>query len=120
MSERRIMQRQVSRGALFTTVLVLAFAVLGASGCAKKLTRVDEALVAGVFPEGIRDSLARTPSDLVMWQDTGLPVSSNADPNILFYTAYRRQVGGYVGQEQVHFGDKALRLPAKAAPQAAE
>ena len=28
-------------------------------------------------------------------------------------------LGGYVGQEQIHFGDKALRLPAKAAPQAA-
>ena len=28
-------------------------------------------------------------------------------------------VGGYVGQEQIHFGEKALRLPAKAAPQAA-
>ena len=28
-------------------------------------------------------------------------------------------LGGYVGQEQIHFGDKALRLPAKAAPEAA-
>jgi hypothetical protein len=28
-------------------------------------------------------------------------------------------LGGYVGQEQVHFGDKALRLPAKNAPDAA-
>jgi sulfite reductase (ferredoxin) len=31
---------------------------------------------------------------------------------------YQMLLGGYVGQEQVHFGDKALRLPAKAAPQA--
>jgi hypothetical protein len=28
-------------------------------------------------------------------------------------------LGGYVGQEQIHFGEKALRLPAKAAPKAA-
>jgi hypothetical protein len=28
-------------------------------------------------------------------------------------------LGGYVGQEQIHFGDKALRLPAKSAAQAA-
>jgi hypothetical protein len=28
-------------------------------------------------------------------------------------------LGGYVGNEQIHFGDKALRLPAKAAPEAA-
>ncbi|MFN8041512.1 MAG: nitrite/sulfite reductase [Acidimicrobiales bacterium] len=32
---------------------------------------------------------------------------------------YQMLLGGYVGQEQVHFGDKALRLPAKNAPQAA-
>ncbi len=28
-------------------------------------------------------------------------------------------LGGHVGNEQIHFGAKALRLPAKAAPQAA-
>jgi hypothetical protein len=28
-------------------------------------------------------------------------------------------LGGHIGQEQVHFGDKALRVPAKAAPEAA-
>jgi sulfite reductase beta subunit-like hemoprotein len=32
---------------------------------------------------------------------------------------YQMLLGGYVGQEQIHFGDKATRLPAKAAPQAA-
>ena len=32
---------------------------------------------------------------------------------------YQMLLGGYVGEEQIHFGDKALRLPAKAAPQAA-
>lgn len=31
---------------------------------------------------------------------------------------YQMLLGGYVGQEQIHFGDKALRLPAKTAPQA--
>ena len=31
---------------------------------------------------------------------------------------YQMLLGGYVGQEQIHFGDKALRLPAKAAPEA--
>ena len=31
---------------------------------------------------------------------------------------YQMLLGGYVGQEQIHFGEKALRLPAKAAPQA--
>ena len=28
-------------------------------------------------------------------------------------------LGGYVGQEQIHFGEQALRLPAKNAPEAA-
>ena len=32
---------------------------------------------------------------------------------------YQLMLGGYVGQEQIHFGEKALRLPAKAAPEAA-
>jgi sulfite reductase (ferredoxin) len=32
---------------------------------------------------------------------------------------YQMLLGGYVGQTQVHFGEKALRLPAKAAPDAA-
>jgi sulfite reductase beta subunit-like hemoprotein len=32
---------------------------------------------------------------------------------------YQMLLGGYVGQEQIHFGEKALRLPAKNAPQAA-
>jgi sulfite reductase beta subunit-like hemoprotein len=32
---------------------------------------------------------------------------------------YQMLLGGYVGQEQIHFGEKALRLPAKAAPLAA-
>ena len=32
---------------------------------------------------------------------------------------YQMLLGGYVGQEQMHFGEKALRLPAKVAAQAA-
>jgi sulfite reductase (ferredoxin) len=32
---------------------------------------------------------------------------------------YQMLLGGYIGQEQAHFGEKALRLPAKAAPDAA-
>ena len=31
---------------------------------------------------------------------------------------YQMLLGGYVGEETVHFGEKALRLPAKSAPQA--
>jgi sulfite reductase (ferredoxin) len=31
---------------------------------------------------------------------------------------YQLLLGGYIGQEQAHFGDKAGRLPAKAAPEA--
>jgi len=31
---------------------------------------------------------------------------------------YQMLLGGYVGEETVHFGEKALRLPAKAAPEA--
>ncbi len=31
---------------------------------------------------------------------------------------YQMLLGGYVGEEQIHFGDKALRLPARNAPEA--
>jgi sulfite reductase beta subunit-like hemoprotein len=31
---------------------------------------------------------------------------------------YQMLLGGYVGQETIHFGDKALRVPAKTAPEA--
>ena len=32
---------------------------------------------------------------------------------------YQLLLGGYVGEEKIHFGEKALRLPAKNAPEAA-
>jgi sulfite reductase beta subunit-like hemoprotein len=32
---------------------------------------------------------------------------------------YQMLLGGHIGEEQIHFGEKALRLPAKAAPEAA-
>ncbi len=32
---------------------------------------------------------------------------------------YQMLLGGYVGEERIHFGEKALRLPAKSAPEAA-
>ena len=32
---------------------------------------------------------------------------------------YQLLLGGYVGEERIHFGEKALRVPAKAAPEAA-
>src|SRR5688500_9852671 len=32
---------------------------------------------------------------------------------------YQMLLGGYVGQERIHFGERALRLPAKRAPEAA-
>jgi len=38
--------------------------------------------------------------------------------NGLAAPGYQMLLGGYVGQEQIHFGEKATRLPAKAAPQA--
>ena len=31
---------------------------------------------------------------------------------------YQMLLGGYVGQQQIHFGERALRLPAKSAPEA--
>ncbi|MBI1795579.1 MAG: hypothetical protein HYR74_00850 [Candidatus Eisenbacteria bacterium] len=79
------------------TLLLLATAVIGAPGCAKKLTTPDAGLIAGSFPPGVRDSLDRTPSNLTVWPDTPLPVY-DANSGLLLYTAYRSQAGAYVGE----------------------
>jgi hypothetical protein len=69
---------------------------LGAAVCGKKLTTVDPTLVAGVFPEGVRDSLEHTPSDLVVWPDLPIEVRDVSN-NSLVYTFYRTTPGAMQG-----------------------
>ena len=43
----------------------------------------------------------------------------SAGPTASSAPGYQMLLGGYVGEEQIHFGERALRLPAKNAPEAA-
>lgn len=74
----------------------LGLAALAAAGCAKKLTSVDPALAPGAFPEGVRDTLERTPSDLVVWPDTPNLVLDTMHPAGQ-YLAYRSGAGAALG-----------------------
>jgi hypothetical protein len=78
-------------------VLAALTAAVVAAGCARKLTSVDEALIAGVFPEGVRGSGEQTPSDLVVWADLGLAVVADASPDTVVATLYRSAAGAIVG-----------------------
>ena len=50
---------------------------------------------------------------------TSASSAPSAGPTAGRRPGYQMLLGGYVGEEQIHFGEKALRLPAKAAPEAA-
>jgi hypothetical protein len=79
---------------VFAAALALLF--MGATGCAKKLTveQIDALLVS--YPEGVRDSLERTPSDLIVWPDAPNLVTDNFTPSGS-YLAYRTGAGAIVG-----------------------
>jgi hypothetical protein len=71
----------------------LALILLGAAGCAKKLT-VDQIVAQlGSYPEGRRDSLERSPSDLVVWPDVPNGVVDDLDGNTTTYLTYRTGPG---------------------------
>jgi hypothetical protein len=76
--------------------LVAAVALFAGIGCAKKLPvgPVGEHLVA--YPEGRRDDLERTPSDLVVWPDVALAVAETlytVPPTTRQLTMYRSGPG---------------------------
>jgi hypothetical protein len=78
-------------------VAVLGLVGLGGTGCAKKIAvdQIGAQLVA--YPEGRRDTLERTPSDLVVWLDAPDVVQDNFSPGGS-YTAYRTGPGAVQGQ----------------------
>jgi len=81
--------------ALVTVLAVVA--AIAASGCGRKLPvgPVGSHLVA--YPEGQRDSLERTPSDLIVWPDGALVINETSSDTIVIprrtYTVYRSAPG---------------------------
>lgn len=71
----------------------LALILLGAAGCAKKLTVDQIAAQLGPYPEGHRDTLERTPSDLVVWPDVPNQVVDIFDGDTTTYLTYRTGAG---------------------------
>jgi hypothetical protein len=74
----------------------LALVLLGATGCAKKLTMTEIGDLLVSYPEGTRDTLERTPSDMVVWPDAPNLVTDNFTPSGS-YLAYRTGAGAIQG-----------------------
>lgn len=77
--------------------LVATIAIVAGPGCAKKLPvgPVGAHLVA--YPEGQRDSLERTPSDLIVWPDGALVINETSSDSTVIpnrtFTVYRSGPG---------------------------
>ena len=113
--------RRVSRPRPVTAVrLGLVLLALAAAGCAKKVTvdQLDHLPVA--FPEGRRDSLERTPSDLVVWPDIPIMVLetwSNGDT--IAYPARRTGPGAMQGLIVDYVGATGYQLFRHEGPESA-
>lgn len=75
----------------------LACLVLVAPGCSKKIAVDQIAAQLMAYPEGRRDTLERTPSDLVVWPDAPNTVADNFSPGGSYLT-YRTGAGAIQGQ----------------------
>jgi len=102
------------RGPLaLAAMLVLALVGIGAVGCSKKLTAIDNALAPPTFPEGVRDTLSDSPSDLIVWPDVSNPIvivysdTSRADE---FFDRYRVGEGASVGTIMDYIGSTGYQM----------
>jgi hypothetical protein len=92
------MRRYRTSPLALAATLALALAGLGATGCAKKLPLDPHAWGLATYPEGTRDTLERTPSDLVVWSDVPTLVTEFlSDGTQRVYPAYRTGAGAMQG-----------------------
>jgi hypothetical protein len=94
------MRRQGILSFASAALLAPALVLLGAPGCSKKLPNEPIGTTLVAYPEGVRDSAERTPSDLVVWPDVPITVFegfSLADGAPTVFTAYRTQPGSMQG-----------------------
>lgn len=93
--------------------LLLAHVGLGVVGCSKKLTAIDASLAPPTFPEGVRDSLSDSPSDLIVWPDVPNPVeivyADTTRPNE-FFTRYRADENASVGTVIDYIGSAEYQM----------
>lgn len=78
-------------------VLVLAVGGVSGIGCAKKLPVGPVGAELAAYPAGRRDTLEKTPSDLIVWPDVALAVQDSSTDTLNFppraFTVYRSAPG---------------------------
>lgn len=86
---------------LLAATLITALAVSTVAGCAKKLPVGPAGSHLVAYPEGRRDTLERTPSDLIVWPDVALIVSETSTDTTIIprrtYEVYRSTRGAIHG-----------------------
>ena len=94
--------RHIAHRSLPAIALMLVVAVVLLSGCSKKMPSGPFGAYLVAYPEGQRDSLDRTPSDLVVWPDVPLTVLESGSDSTVFptrtFTAYRLGPGVVHGE----------------------
>jgi hypothetical protein len=95
--ERHPMRRALRSLPTLGATLALAAAVVLAVGCAKKLPSGPVGSQLLSYPEGNRDTLERTPSELVVWSDVPLTVEETSSDSTIIprrtFTVYRTGPG---------------------------
>jgi hypothetical protein len=84
-----------------TSLLALGGAFLAGTGCSKEIPSGPFGSYLVAYPEGVRDTLERTPSDLVVWPDVQLLVAltrSDAPDDTSFVYRYRSAAGVMHGE----------------------
>ena len=91
------MSRPFRRPLALAAILGVALLTLVAAGCSKKVAvdQIGRLLVA--YPEGTRDSLERTPSDLIVWPDVPVEVDETSATQNQTYLSYRTRPGAMEG-----------------------
>ena len=96
------MRRTAHRFQPIAAALLVAGTLLAVAGCAKKMPSGPFGAYLVAYPEGQRDSLERTPSDLVVWPDVPLTVLETSSDTTVFptrtFTVYRSAPGVMHGE----------------------
>ena len=93
--------------------LVLALAGIGVVGCSKKVTAIDASLAPPTYPEGVRDTLSTSLSDLVVWPDIPNPVEivyADTTRANEFFTRYRAEEDATVGSIIDYIGSAGYQM----------
>src|SRR5262249_38472128 len=100
-------------------LVALALVALVA-GCAKKVTVDQLGQLPLVFPDGKRDSLERTPSDLIVWPDVPLMVTETwSTGDSFYYPQHRVGQGAMLGVVVDYVGASGYQLFRHEGPESA-